>query len=128
MLGSLSRSELAAQLAQAAIYALPARYEPFGLSVLEAASSGCALVLGRIPSLLENWSDAACFVDPNDPGELARAIRELSTDAARRQRLSQRSRLRASAFSAARMAEEYLRLYTEVSAGSEQPELVKCAS
>ena len=34
---------------------LPARYEPFGLSILEAALSGCALVLGDLPSLRELW-------------------------------------------------------------------------
>ena len=34
-------------------------YEPFGLSILEAAASGCALVLGDIPTLRENWSEAA---------------------------------------------------------------------
>ena len=42
-------------MARASIYALPARYEPFGLSILEAALSGAALVLGDIPSLREVW-------------------------------------------------------------------------
>lgn len=32
------------------------RYEPFGLSVLESAQHGCALVLGNIASLRENCS------------------------------------------------------------------------
>ncbi len=35
LLGQLSTAELASWYARAAIYALPARYEPFGLSVLE---------------------------------------------------------------------------------------------
>ena len=35
------------QLSAASVYVLPAKYEPFGLSVLEAALSGCALVLGK---------------------------------------------------------------------------------
>ncbi len=39
---------------------LPARYEPFGLSVLEAALSGCALVLGDIPSLRESGATRPC--------------------------------------------------------------------
>ena len=64
MLGRLSAGELADWYARAAIYALPARYEPFGLSALEAALSGCALVLGDIPSLREIWGDAALFVPP----------------------------------------------------------------
>ena len=56
--------------ARAAIYALPARYEPFGLTALEAALAGCALVLGDIPSLREIWGDAALFVRPADDGAL----------------------------------------------------------
>jgi glycogen(starch) synthase len=66
MLGKLSEPELAQVLARAAIFALPARYEPFGLLPLEAALSGCALVLGEIPSLREVWGDAADFVPPED--------------------------------------------------------------
>ena len=62
LLGELPRDELADWYARAPIYALPARYEPFGLSVLEAALSGCALVLGDIPSLREIWGGAALFV------------------------------------------------------------------
>jgi glycogen synthase len=62
--------------ARASIYALPARYEPFGLSALEAALSGCALILGDIPSLREVWLEAAPYVSPDDesaPKSFARA-------------------------------------------------------
>src|SRR5436305_4387287 len=51
LLGRLSQRALAAWLGRSSLYALPARYEPFGLSVLEAALAGCALVLGDIPKL-----------------------------------------------------------------------------
>ena len=54
-LGKLPAAEMKLWFAHAAIYCLPARYEPFGLSVLEAGLSGCALVLGDIPSLREIW-------------------------------------------------------------------------
>jgi hypothetical protein len=54
-LGPLEASELAGWMHRAAIYALPARYEPFGLSALEAAQAGCALVLGDLSSLREVW-------------------------------------------------------------------------
>ena len=62
LMGALTQAELARLYGAAPIYAHPARYEPFGLSVLEAALSGCALVLGDIPSLRELWSGAAVFV------------------------------------------------------------------
>ena len=65
-LGVVPSDELVRLYGDASIFALPARYEPFGLSILEAALSGCALVLGDIPSLRELWAGAAVFVPPDD--------------------------------------------------------------
>lgn len=109
--GRLPHAELRALLARAAIYALPARYEPFGLSVLEAAQASCALVLGDIPSLRENWDEAALFVPPNDSDALARAVNALAGDPELRGRLGALAYQRAQRFSAARMHAEYLAMY-----------------
>jgi glycogen(starch) synthase len=73
-LGPLGPGELAALRARAAVFAAPARYEPFGLAILEAARAGCSLVLGDIPSLRELWDGAARFVDPDDPEALRAAL------------------------------------------------------
>jgi glycosyltransferase involved in cell wall biosynthesis len=98
-------------LSRAAIYALPARYEPFGLSVLEAALRGCALALGDIDSLRENWDGAAAFVDPADPDALAAAINGLIADPARRIRQANLARERSLALTPGRMGEAYYSLY-----------------
>jgi glycogen synthase len=111
LLGRLSREETAAQMARCSIYALPARYEPFGLSVLEAALSGCALVLGDIPSLREIWGFAAVYVDPEDSQQLAAAINDLIVERTRRKALAKAARRRALCFSPKRMAEQYLAAY-----------------
>jgi glycosyltransferase involved in cell wall biosynthesis len=50
-LGPLPAGEVAAWLARRPVFASAARYEPFGLAVLEAAQAGCALVLADIPDL-----------------------------------------------------------------------------
>ena len=113
-LGPLTRAELADVMARAAIYALPARYEPFGLSILEAAASGCALVLGRVPSLVEHWTDAACFVDPNDAAELQHTLQTLIADPERCAQLAGQALERARAFSAERMGTAYEQLYSEL--------------
>jgi glycogen(starch) synthase len=110
-LGRVSASELASHYGNAGVYALPARYEPFGLSALEAALSGCALVLGDIPSLRELWGGAAAFVPPEDGAALARALNALADDDALRERMAARARARARRFSAARMADGWTRLY-----------------
>jgi glycosyltransferase involved in cell wall biosynthesis len=113
-LGCLSTEELASWYARAAIYALPARYEPFGLSVLEAALSGCALVLGDIPSLREIWEDAAVFVPPDDKNAIAPAINALITDLPRRHQLADRARTRALEFTPQRMVSGYLEAYQDL--------------
>ncbi|HJV64408.1 MAG TPA: glycosyltransferase family 4 protein [Geomonas sp.] len=113
-LGFLSPAELAPWYSAAAVYALPARYEPFGLTILEAALSGCALVLGDIPSLRELWEDAAIFVDPEDDEALLRELRSLCADPARVALLGERALVRSRNFSAAVMTTAYLAAYREL--------------
>jgi glycosyltransferase involved in cell wall biosynthesis len=117
-LGKLAPSEVRGWMARASIYASPARYEPFGLSVLEAAQAGCALVLGDIRSLREIWGDAALFVAPGNRRMLASAISRLIEDDAMRNALSERARARASAMTAARMAQRYADAYGDLIGGS----------
>lgn len=109
--GRLSADEVAQWMARASIFLHPARYEPFGLSVLEAALSGCALVLGDIPSLRELWGDAASYVDPGQPAELVAAAQRLSADATLRQSMAERALARAQRYAIARTAREYCELY-----------------
>jgi glycosyltransferase involved in cell wall biosynthesis len=110
-LGWLGRRELDSVMDRAAIFALPALYEPFGLSALEAAQRGAALVLGDIPSQREIWGDAALFVDPMDDEELAAAITSLARDPARCATFAERARARASVFTASRMLADMLEVY-----------------
>jgi len=113
-LGELSRPDLLERMKRSAIYAAPARYEPFGLGVLEAASAGCALVLSDIPTLRELWDDAAHFVRPDDPDHLADALVKLSDDATRRRRLQHAARQRAAEYSMVRTSARYRDLYHHV--------------
>ncbi len=119
LLGRLSPPALAGWLARAAIYALPARYEPFGLSALEAGLAGCALVLGDIPSLREVWGEAAVFVPPDDTGALEQALTALMADAPRRESLAARARARALLYTPRQMAAGYLQAYRDLLTGVE---------
>jgi glycogen(starch) synthase len=114
LLGRLSPRALAAWLGRASIYCLPSRYEPFGLSILEAALSGCALVLGDIPSLREIWRHRAVLVPPGDPEALADAVRKLIEDPDRRSALAAGGRARALQLTPAKMVDGYLAAYGEV--------------
>jgi glycogen synthase len=110
-LGMLQEEELASWYARASIYALPARYEPFGLTALEAASSGCALVLGDLDSLREVWGAAACYVPPGDHNSLCDTLNGLLDDDSLRGRMAALAMARARQFTPARLAGQYMDLY-----------------
>jgi glycogen synthase len=118
LLGRLSSVEMTRHLGCASIFAAPALYEPFGLAILEAAASGCALVLGDIPCLRENWDGVAVFVDPDDRSALKVAINELIADPAKRNRVATAVRRRARQFTVSRMAQAYAALYREMARSS----------
>jgi glycosyltransferase involved in cell wall biosynthesis len=113
-LGRLSSNALACWLRHAAIYIHPARYEPFGLGVLEAALAGCALVLSDLPTLRELWDGAAIFVPSDEPYLLRLAVEALVEEPSLRLALAMRGRRRALAFTPRRMALAYIAIYSDV--------------
>jgi glycogen(starch) synthase len=113
-LGHLDHHRLAEQMSAAAIYAAPALYEPFGLTVLEAALSGCALVLSDIPSFRENWSEAALLISTNDRNEWCAALNKLSNDGPLRETLARRALDRAAALEPEKIGSRYFDAYCAV--------------
>jgi glycosyltransferase involved in cell wall biosynthesis len=116
LLGRLPRADVARLFASASALLHPACYEPFGLAPLEAARSGCALVLGDIASLREIWGDAALYVPPRDATALREAAARLTTNAALRLELAERARRRAGTYSSQTMARKYLAIYRQIAA------------
>jgi glycogen(starch) synthase len=110
-LGKLDQKAMAGWLGASSVYCLPARYEPFGLSALEAALAGCSLVLGDIASLREVWGNAAVFVPPDDSAALRRALQRLIADPALRAEMARRARERAALYSPQRMLGAYVSVY-----------------
>jgi glycosyltransferase involved in cell wall biosynthesis len=111
MLGKLSTKRLALWLGRTSIYVLPAKYEPFGLSALEAALAGCALVMGDIPTLREVWGDAGVYVHPDRPDLLLDALLALIRHPEEIPILAAKARARALQFNPERMAREYMGMY-----------------
>jgi len=111
LLGPVSHVELDCLMQRAAVYVSPARYEPFGLAVLEAASRGCALVLSDIPTFRELWDGAALFVEANDVAALRACLTRLAADAAMRAFLQQAALLRSRRYTLRKMADRYAALY-----------------
>jgi glycogen synthase len=110
-LGSLPHTELLYQMEAASIFAHPALYEPFGLSVLEAARRECCLVLSDIPSLRELWAGVAVFADPHDPEAWIFELNKLVDDRDRRRFLGYLAHSHASKYRADTAIEKYVELY-----------------
>ena len=115
LLGPRSQDELRDLYGAASIYAGTSRYEPFGLSPLEAALSRCALVMNDIPVFHELWDDAAIYFRKDDPDELSKTLQNLNRDPGLCQQMSTKALARARAkFGASRMVVEYESAYTQV--------------
>jgi glycosyltransferase involved in cell wall biosynthesis len=110
-LGTLPAAAMREALAARPIFVSPARFEPFGLAVLEAAAAGCPLVLSDIATFRELWEGAACFVAPGDETALADAIAELVFDPDRRRALGDAAAERARRYTVATMTAGTLDLY-----------------
>jgi glycogen(starch) synthase len=114
MLGFLDPAEMSQQMQNAAIWAHPARYEPFGLAVLEAANRDCALVLSDIPTLRELWDEAAIFVAPDDENGWVEALQHLLEDPQQCAEWAAKSKARSALYSLERFGTEYERTYQEL--------------
>jgi hypothetical protein len=116
--GTLAHSQLLKELTKACIFVHPSLYEPFGLSVLEAARSQCCLVLSDIPSLRELWDGAAVFVSPHDEQEWVVQLNALARDKERRERLGRLAFDRSMHYDAASSVLRYGTLYEELISSS----------
>ncbi len=112
--GRLESSAVAERLAKRPIFASAALYEPFGLSVLEAAQAGCALVLSDIGTFRELWDGCALFVDANDDAGFARAIQQLLDDPERRAKMAESARRRSLRYTPDSTAARMLQLYEQL--------------
>ena len=110
-LGNLTDSQIAEWLGAKPIFVSTARYEPFGLAVLEAAEAACPLVLSDIPTFRELWDGAAIFVPPTEDAAVAEAVEMLASDIRQRTLMASAARRRARRYTAEVMAAKVRALY-----------------
>jgi glycosyltransferase involved in cell wall biosynthesis len=111
LLGTLTEDALAAEYAARPIFVSAARFEPFGLAVLEAAQAGCPLVLSGIDTFRELWTGAALFVPDETPDAYLAAIGRVRTEPGLREHLSHAARLRAARYTPEATAAAMLAIY-----------------
>lgn len=112
MRGAHSETQLRLLYSRASMYVSASRYEPSGMTILEAALSRCALILNDIPALREIWGPAAVYFRTNDGDSLCEAVRILNSDPDLRRSFANRAFNRArECFNANRMTSNYIQLY-----------------
>ncbi|WP_207796738.1 glycosyltransferase family 4 protein [Sphingomonas oleivorans] len=112
--GSMGEAGIAACLAARPVFASAARYEPFGLAVLEAAAAGCPLVLSDIPTFRELWDGVAVFVPAEDDRAFAEAIEAIVGDMHVRLMLGDAARARAARYTLAAEAAGMMTIWRDL--------------
>lgn len=105
------QSDLPALYNGAAALALPSHYEGFGLTALEAMACGTPPVASNRSSVPEVVGNAGLLVDPDSPGEISAALRQVLSDSALRERLRAAGLERAAGFTWQKTAEVVLQVY-----------------
>jgi len=101
-------------MAEAVALIMPSRRESLGLVALEAQCEGTPVIgfaIDGIPEALA-FGEAGLLVTPGDPSALAEAMRRLAHDQVMRGRLADGARRHAHSRSTARMAREYMDVYS----------------
>ena len=111
--GYVALGELQSLYQSASVLLFPSWEEGFGLPVLEAMANGLPVVASRMASLPEVGGEAALYVDPHDPQDIAEKVRRAVEDSELRRKLIQQGLERAREFSWTRVAEATLKVYNE---------------
>ena len=114
--GYLPDAAVAALMEKAIFFAFPSLFEGFGLPVLEAQTTGVAVMCAKNSALPEIAGDAALLVDPNDVDDIAAAMLRLSRDEALRQELIAKGYENVKRFSWQKAARETLAVLEEAAA------------
>ncbi|MBK6769589.1 MAG: glycosyltransferase family 4 protein [Ardenticatenales bacterium] len=109
--GFIDQTDLPLLYAAADVFAMPSRYEGFGLPALEAMACGTPVIVSDAGSLPEVVGDAGLTVGPDDVAGWSAALLALLTDPARRASMSARGQAQAARFNWDRTAELTVDVY-----------------
>ncbi|MDI6739180.1 MAG: glycosyltransferase family 1 protein [Candidatus Edwardsbacteria bacterium] len=94
-LGFVDRLRLPGIYASADVLLMPSLWEGFGLPVLEAMAVGTPVVTSRRGAIPEIAGNAVVYIEPDDPEDVARGVKDLLLDNRLRETLSRLGRIRA---------------------------------
>ena len=114
LLGYVDDTQLARLYQAASVFLFPSLEEGFGIPVLEAMAAGAPVVTSNVSSMPEVGGEAALYVDPHDPADIAQKVVQAVEDLPARASLIQKGLARAAEFTWRRTAEATLAVYDEV--------------
>ena len=114
LLGFIDDAQLARLYQAASVFLFPSFEEGFGIPVLEAMSHGVPVVTSNVSSMPEVGGEAALYVDPHNPTDIAQKVVQAVDDVTTRETLMQKGLDRAKEFTWRRTAEATLAVYDEV--------------
>jgi len=114
VLGYVSANRLSALYQAASLFLFPSWEEGFGLPVLEAMIHGLPVVASGTSSLPEVSGEAALYIDPHDPSDIAEKILRAVEDQDLRKKMIAQGLARVCDFTWRRTAEATLCVYDEV--------------
>lgn len=97
-LGQTEEKDLPFIYQLASVMVHPSFYEGFGLTPLESMSCGCPVVVSNAASLPEVCGDCAIYVDPYNPQDIARGIREMMESPSLREKFKKEGMKRSQTF------------------------------
>jgi O-antigen biosynthesis alpha-1,2-mannosyltransferase len=114
LLGYAPTKRLPALYDAASVFLFPSFEEGFGLPVLEAMAHGLPVVASATSSLPEVGGEAALYVNPHDPRDIAEKVTQAVEDEQQRKVMINEGLARAKIFTWRRTAEANLQVYNEV--------------
>jgi glycosyltransferase involved in cell wall biosynthesis len=111
VIGHVHDDDLPALYNLSSVFAMPSKYEGFGLPVLEAMACGVPVVASNTSAMPEVAGQAALLVDAGDSDSLEVAMLRLLTDDALRAELAAKGELQARRFSWETSAQKLLEAY-----------------
>ena len=98
----------------ATVYCQPSFYEGFGLPVVQAFACGTPVVASKTQALVEVADDAAIFVDPQSPKDIAAGIKRVIENTNLRRELIEKGFRRITEFSWDKTAKETVSVYRKI--------------
>jgi len=110
-IGYVESADVPVLMKAASLFCFPSFYEGFGLPPLEAAACGTAVLSSRTASLPEVMGEAAVYVDPSSPEDIAHQLKAMLDDEALRDSIAAKGPAQAARFTWNRCAQQTLEAY-----------------